>query len=348
MDERLELAGGLFRKPWSVSIDMVAKITWATADSLPPPQDVLWRPSPDQDRLLIRDGDTFRAVAGLMEQLDSDQIVIDVDGEQRKLARSRVAALVFASPDQPASQEPGPSQPGTSQRGPSQRGTASSRRELWLADGSRWHVESVTFDERGWRAIGTGAPANPLGANGGGPASAPAASVELPPEAVVELRVHSPRLRWLSELSPSDVSQRTWVAWPLPWGRDRAVTGGSLRIAGQRFERGVATQAGTRLVYALPDDAAWFVATIGLDDAARHRGDCDIAVYADAVKPLAATVREPLVRWRIQGGQPPRQLLVPVAGHKRLALVVEPGAGLDVGDHVDWGDARLILAKTTP
>jgi hypothetical protein len=51
---------------------------------------------------------------------------------------------------------------------------------------------------------------------------------------------------------------------------------------------------------------------------------------------------------RFRGGERPRELLVPVAGHKRLTLVVEPGVGFDVGDHVDWGDARLIVAKAAP
>ncbi len=381
-DERLSLIGGLFRQGLAVSIDAVARIEWAAADAVPTPTDVLWRPSTDQDRLLVRDGDTFRAVAGIVEQVDSEQVVMDVDGEQRMIALARVAALVFAAPQQPSVQQPSVQQPSVQQPAPQQPASPQLAtrqpspppgvRELRLADGSRWRVAHVTLDERGWRAtpaasvpglVAGGTTAGGTTAGTGEASTVGAgASAELPREAVVELISHSPRLRWLSELPPAEVAQRTWVAWPLPWGRDRAVSGGALRMRGQVFERGVGVQAGTTLSYVLPASASWFVATVGLDDAARQRGDCEIVVYGEGAETAPASgkngkataaksdfaQREPLARWRIRGGERPRELLVPLAGHKRLSLVVEPGFGLDVGDHVDWGAARLILARTAP
>ena len=327
-NERLELTSAMFRGVLTVAIDAVARIEWAAVDALPPPTDLLWRPSADQDRLLVRDGTTVRAVAGIVEQMDSEQITLDVDGEQRKLPRARIAALVFATPELPT---PPPS-----------------ARELRLVDGSRWNVSQVSLDERGWQAISGGL--GPPGKASGGSAnpadrSIGASTVALPREVVEELVVRSPRLRWLSELQPREVTQRTLVAWPLTWGRDRAVSGGPLLMSGLEFARGLGTQAGTRLTYELPAGAAWFAATVGLDDAARDRGDCIVVVHEGGP---SDEPREPLARVRIRGGERPRELLVPVAGHKRLTLVVEPGVGFDVGDHVDWGDARLIVAKAAP
>lgn len=325
-NERLELTGGLFRGVISIGIDAAARLEWAAADALPPASELLWRPSADQDRLLVRDGNAFRAVPGIIERIDSEQVTIDVDGEQRKLPRARVAAVVFAAPALPT--------------------TTPAGRELRLVDGSRWHVSQVTLDERGWRA--KMADVRLVASNPGGD-DEPSDFVELPRAVVEELLVRSPRLRWLAELPPREVVQRNWLAWPLPWGRDRAVAGGPLRMDGVVYSQGLGTQAGTRLTFELPSGAVWFAATVGLDDAARERGDCFAVVHGDATAGDNGGVqdgagREPLARVRIRGGVGPRELLVPLAGHKRLTLVVEPGAGFDVGDHVDWGDARLILA----
>ncbi|MFM7071828.1 MAG: NPCBM/NEW2 domain-containing protein [Planctomycetota bacterium] len=307
-EERLGLTGGLFRGSLALSIDAVGRIVWAEADSLPPSTDVLWRPSADQDRLIMRDGDSFRAIAGIVESLDGERVVLDVDGEQRMLPRARVAALVFAAPELPA--------------------VPPATRELRLADGSYWKASRVSLDEHGWT----------LEAHGW----ARDAKVELPREAVAELAVSSPRLRWLADLTPREADQRAMLAWPLPWRRDHSVSGGPLTMNGIRFARGLGMQAGTRLVFEPPPDAAWFVATLGLDDAARHRGDCVVVVRQDEEQ------HEPLARLRLRGGERPRELLVPLVGHKRLTLVVEPGVGFDIGDHVDWGDARLILSKSVP
>jgi len=326
-NERLKLTGGLFRGEISIGIDAAARLDWAAADGLPPATDLLWRPSAEQDRLLVRDGNALRAVPGIIERIDSEQVTIDVDGEQRKLPRARVAAVVFAAPALAT--------------------TTPAGRELRLVDGSRWRVSQVALDERGWRA---------KVADVRQVASKPGVDdetsdfLELPRAAVEELLVRSTRLRWLAELPPREVFQRNWLAWPLPWGRDRAVAGGPLRMDGVAYSQGLGTQAGTRLTFELPSGAVWFAATVGLDDAARERGDCFAVVHGDATAGDKGGVpdgagREPLARVRIRGGVGPRELLVPLAGHKRLTLVVEPGAGFDVGDHVDWGDARLILAE---
>lgn len=307
-EERLELTGGLFRGSLALSIDVIGRIEWAAADTLPPSTDVLWRPSADQDRLIMRDGDSYRAIAGIVESLNDERVVVDVDGEQRMVPRERVAALVFAAPELPVAP------PAT--------------RELRLADGSHWKATKVSLDEHGWTLDAKGLATD--------------AKVELPREAVVELAVSSPRVRWLADLPPREVDQRAMLAWPLPWRRDHSVSGGPLKMSGLRFARGLGMQAGTRLIFEPPAEAAWFVATVGLDDAARQRGDCVVVVRQDEEQ------REPLARLRLRGGERPRELLVPLVRHKRLTLVVEPGVGFDVGDHVDWGDARLILSKSVP
>jgi hypothetical protein len=41
----------------------------------------------------------------------------------------------------------------------------------------------------------------------------------------------------------------------------------------------------------------------------------------------------------------PADIKLPITGCQRLTLLVEPGAGLDLADHANWCDARLIKNK---
>ena len=52
-----------------------------------------------------------------------------------------------------------------------------------------------------------------------------------------------------------------------------------------------------------------------------------------------------LARQRMRGGEKPKPLNLSVAGVKRLTLAVEAGEDLDLADHADWADARLIRPK---
>ena len=65
----------------------------------------------------------------------------------------------------------------------------------------------------------------------------------------------------------------------------------------------------------------------------RGKGDCVFVVLADG---------EPLLTRRMRGNEPPEEIQLPIAGREQVTLVVEPGEGLDLADHADWCDARLI------
>ncbi|RMF82449.1 MAG: hypothetical protein D6744_06075 [Planctomycetota bacterium] len=44
----------------------------------------------------------------------------------------------------------------------------------------------------------------------------------------------------------------------------------------------------------------------------------------------------------VRGNQPPQELLVDVTGVRRLTLVVDYGADLDLSDHVIWALPRVM------
>jgi hypothetical protein len=153
---------------------------------------------------------------------------------------------------------------------------------------------------------------------------------------VARIDVATDRLRFLSDLKPVQVMEDTIVALPRPWQADRSVTGRPLIVGGQQEAKGLGVQSGTRLVFDINGlDAAQFAADVSLDPVTGRKGDCEFVVRGDG--------RE-LWRQRVRGADPPVSVQVAVEGVSRLELAVEFGENLDLGDHANWGDARLIRA----
>ena len=153
---------------------------------------------------------------------------------------------------------------------------------------------------------------------------------------VARVRIRSSRVAYLSELEPVVEQQQPIVTSPQPAQRDKSVTGGPLRLGTQSFEKGIGVHARSRLTFAA--DGKWdtFIATIGLDAATGGQGDCIFKVLADG---------QPLVSRRMRGSDEPYEIQASITGREQLTLLVEPGEGLDLADHANWCDARLIKKK---
>jgi hypothetical protein len=165
----------------------------------------------------------------------------------------------------------------------------------------------------------------------GGPA------VTVPWSRVRKVRVFSPRLKYLSEMKPSGVVQQPLVTLPRPWQKNRSVAGGPLTLRGRTFETGVGVHSRCHLTYTLDQQGARFLAVIGIDDTTNGRGDCEFVVLGDG--------RE-LLRRRVTGKDPPQPINVEIQAVRQLTLAVEPGQDLDLADHADWCDARILLHGT--
>lgn len=163
------------------------------------------------------------------------------------------------------------------------------------------------------------------------------AEVVVPLTQLRELSYRSSQLRYLSDLTPSTVFEQPLVTLKRPWQVDRSVSGKPLTISGQVYEKGLGVHAVCRLTYTIEPGFDVFVADIGLDAVAEGKGNCIFVVLGDGQQLLSETIK---------GKEGPRTIRVPLRGVRELTIAVEAGADLDLADHANWCDARLLKVKT--
>jgi alpha-galactosidase len=127
------------------------------------------------------------------------------------------------------------------------------------------------------------------------------------------------------------------------WGRpqvDKSITGKTLSIGGRTFEQGVGTHAESTIYVDLDGKTARFKACVGVDDAAGRRGSIRFIIYGDSKRLFDSGV--------MKGGQEANAVDVPLAGVKRLRLMVTAaGDGID-SDHANWAQAEFLVSGRKP
>lgn len=162
-----------------------------------------------------------------------------------------------------------------------------------------------------------------------------AASLTVPWTAVSMLEYRGSKVCFLSQLNPVRAVEGAIVALALPWQRDRSAMNKPLLLRGDVHASGLGTHAPSELVFELPEGAQNFMALVGLDEEYGKAGDCEIVILVDD--------REAFRR-RLRGGDGAIPVDIDIRRGRRLTLRAEPGENLDLGDHVNWYDARLLFA----
>jgi hypothetical protein len=106
-----------------------------------------------------------------------------------------------------------------------------------------------------------------------------------------------------------------------------------LTLDGRAFPRGIGAHATSRIVYALPPGFNAFAATIGKDQEVAG-GSVVFVVEVDGKEVFRSAV--------FRNDTPAQQISIPIAGVKRLALIVEDAGDNILADHADWAEARLL------
>lgn len=166
------------------------------------------------------------------------------------------------------------------------------------------------------------------------------ARLELSCDWVRTITLHSDRVVYVSDLEPvrQDVQGLLHAPWPVRL--DASVTNAPIRLDNHVFEKGLGVHARTQLVYALAGEFERFCATIGIDDAVRPRGDVVFRVLGDGHNLFNS---DP-----VTGRDAAQDLNIDVTGVKELTLLVDFGEQMDLGDHADWADARVLRPADAP
>lgn len=152
-------------------------------------------------------------------------------------------------------------------------------------------------------------------------------------ESLLSIRMFSSRVVMLSDKKPAAVVQRNIVALARVWQANRSIQGNPLRLGDESFAEGLGTSAYSSLAFELDGKFEKFAAVIGIDHETQGYGSCVFRVMGDG--------RELLQRVK-RGSESGETIEVGVRGVKTLVLVVEPGEDLDLADHADWCDARVL------
>lgn len=283
-------------------IDLVRAIRFNTDTQLKPGFAQALTEREDEDRLLVKLGDDLEPLSGLIETLDAGEAAFDFSGELRKLPREKLYGIVLALVSRP----------------PDHMGHCL----ITLADGSTLWGKVARLQD-------------------GKLHLQPSEDVELaiPWESVARVDVRSSRMVFLSDLEPVDAEHQPLVTLKRNWQRDKSVDGRQLKLDGIEYEKGIGVAS--RSVLTFESGGRWdlLAATIGIDDETNRHGHCVFVVEGDG--------RE-LGRWPARGGvkqgEPggPQSIQVDITGIDRVTLIVEPGEDLDLADHADWCEVRLV------
>jgi hypothetical protein len=114
---------------------------------------------------------------------------------------------------------------------------------------------------------------------------------------------------------------------------DRAIDGGPLRLGGKDYRKGLSIHSRTEMTYNLKGKYRRFKALAGIDDRTRDRGHVEVVIKADDKVLFSGT---------FSGKDEPRQLDLDVTNARRLEILVDYGKDLDISDHMNLIDARIL------
>ena len=193
--------------------------------------------------------------------------------------------------------------------------------------GSSWLLQEVQWDAGQFRGRTVGG-----------------LTIALPQRAVSRLDFSVGNVVWLSELEPEgglpgiavslQPARMTFPFSRLFAVRTRPPGAESFRLAGQRYEQGLWLHSPLKLTYRVPEGFRWFRAIAGIDDSVLAPGQFDLVVLGDGRELFRRTL----------GGDSSRQplpIVLDLASVRRLTIVLEPGAGQDLGDQLDLIEARF-------
>lgn len=261
--------------------------------------------TPTGDLLVARRGGSLDYHQGVVREVTDTVVRFELDGELLGVKRSNVFGLVFFRPQ-------GPELPVPVCR-------------VTDVGGSCWSVQTIALDGERLRW------STPAGV-----------AFSRPPAEVAQIDFSFGRIVYLADLKPES---STWTPYfgttkDLPVRAeffsprsDRSLSAGPMELNGKPRARGLALHSRSHVVYRLPDRFRRFQAQVGIDDRVRPQGHVRLVIQGD---------ERTLWEGTVSGSEPARALDLDLTGVRRLSILVDFGENLDVADHLDLAEARIV------
>lgn len=172
--------------------------------------------------------------------------------------------------------------------------------------------------------------------------TAAGASWSVPLETLAKIDFSQGRVAFLSDLPPTRQEWTPYVggvklprsvaAYYAPKS-NRGFEAQDLRLAGQRFTKGLALHSRTEAVYRLDGQYRRFQALAGIDDRTEGLGAVRLVIRGDDRQ---------LWEGEIAAGDEPVLLNLATDNVRALSILVDYGAGQDTADHLNLCDAKVI------
>ncbi len=258
----------------------------------------------ETDLLVVRKDEAIDYHRGLLRDVTEAVVNFELEGEVLPVKRSKIHALVYYRP--PTGKLP----------------PAVCR--LVDGAGSQWSVRSLAgSDDLTWTTCG-------------------GVTMTRPMATIAQLDFSRGKVVFLGDLRPESTSftpffgsgENTPLLARFHAPRvDGSLESGPLRLNKKEYGKGIALHSRTKVVYRLPDRFRRFEAIVGIDDAVRPQGNVRLVISGDDKVLLEATVT---------GTDPPKPIALDLTGVRRLSVLVDFGTQLDVADHLDLCEARII------
>ena len=259
----------------------------------------------DQDLLVVRKDDTIDYHGGVLGDVTDTVVHFELDGDVLPVKRSKLQGLIYYRSAGRVEQDV--------------------VCQVVDADGSRWAVRSIELVDGSlcWTTAG-------------------GLEVSRPLTAVARVDFSQGKVVYLSDLEPESAEWTPYFGTGAGLDvlsrffgprEDRSLQSGPLELEGQQYDKGLALQSRTRLVYRLPGVFRRFKAVVGIDDRMRPRGNARLVIRGDDRVLLETT---------IAGTNSALPVDLDLTGVRRLTILVDFGDDLDVGDHVDLCEARIV------
>ncbi len=159
------------------------------------------------------------------------------------------------------------------------------------------------------------------------------AQARLVTDSISNLDFSQGKVRYLSDLEPRNIEYTPFFDTIWKYRKDKHRDGGPLRLSGKEYSRGLYIHSKTLLQYRIKNQYRNFRAIMGIDDSVPEIG----FVYVE-IKGNGRT----LYSGNVRSSDPPVELNLDVRGVRDLDILVDFGDNLEICDHLDLCEARLI------